>query len=444
MIFDGKPAQAISPDEIGQLVADGVAEDCHLDYKERPYQSNDYGTAELAKDVTAFLNADGGYLIVGVKEDGTGRAVGFVNVDDPEGVRRSIIDRCLARIDPRPPHLSVGLLTVDGKNVVIVHVAESDRKPHCACPDAEHHYFWRRYEDGNKLMTTAEIRECLEGDRIERALSELHRELSSIRQAGQQASEINRHVEGQELFRLTTLDGFLQNMDRLVAAEVGDRPCYRLFACPLPVNQVDLGNQVPALCKLVENPPVLRAHGWELKPYADVRVTDLGVQAAESTRDQLRVLRNGCVEYRAAADGESFHWAQNVDPKPVNPMAIIEPAATFPLLVKDVCKLAGHEGSVRFQMELLNIKGIYLLPYGLEAVGYRHATYRMGQAGGPQPYPDDHLKPSPLEVAVADLPGDVAWRLVSQVYYRFGYTEEHQVPYFDENGNCTIGRKPEE
>ena len=439
MIFDGKPVQAISADDLRRLVAEAVEEDRNLEYKERPYTSNAHDRAELAKDVTAFLNADGGYLIIGVREDGNGRAAGFANVGEPEGVRRSIIDRCLTRIDPRPPRLDIGAKDVDGATVLIVRVPESDQKPHCARPDAEHHYFWRRYEDGNKLMTTAEIRECLEGDRVERALAELHAEVSSLRGERTRDSEMARQVEGTKLLELTTTEAFLDHMDRLLATEVGDRPCYRLFACPLPVNQADLGSQVPALRKLVENPPVLRRHGWGLKPYADVRVTDLGVQAAASARDQLRVLRNGCVEYRAAADGESFHWAQTADPKPVNPAAIVEPAATFPLLVKDVCGLAGHQGSVRFQIELRNIKGIYLLPYALEAVGYRRATYRMGQSGGPQPFPDDHLKPPPVEVAVSDLPGDVAWRLVSQVYYRFGYTEEHQVPYFDEEGNCTLG-----
>jgi len=195
MIFDGKPAHAITTEELRRIVADKISESRHLDFKQAPYSSNSHGKAELLKDVTAFLNADGGYLIIGIRDNGCGHAAGFVNVERPEGVRRSILDRCLQGIDPRPPHLDIGLHTVDENNVVVVHVPESDRKPHCARPDAEHHYFWRRYEDGNKLMSPAEIRECLEGDRVHRELVELRREMAAVRHERSVRREMNTEVD---------------------------------------------------------------------------------------------------------------------------------------------------------------------------------------------------------------------------------------------------------
>ena len=196
MIFDGKPTRDITADETRRLVTEHVPEDRHLDYKQAPYPSTESGTKELLKDVTAFVNADGGYIIIGISDDGMGQADAFVSVENPEDARRSIIDRCLEKIDPRLPALDIAIHQVDGNNLVIVRVPESDHKPHCARPDAEHHYFWRRYEDGNKLMTIAEIRECLEGDRVERQLAEFQRELSSMRREATVTRELTLEGKG--------------------------------------------------------------------------------------------------------------------------------------------------------------------------------------------------------------------------------------------------------
>jgi len=440
MIFDGKPAESITLEEIRQLVADKIAEDRHLDFKERPYDTSDRGRAELLKDVTAFLNADGGYLIIGIGEDGSGRAERFASVADPDSVRRSILDRCLQGIDPRPPHLNVGFHAVDGNTVVIVHVAESDRKPHCARPDAEHQYFWRRYEDGNKLMTTAEIRECLEEDRVYRELGELRREITHVRHERVREREMDRDVSETELLELQSMDAFLKHVENHFVRDISSRGYYRLFACPVSVNQVDLCEHATALRKLLANPPALREQGWDLRPLDAPRVSAMGVEAGDASYHNVRVFRNGYVEFRTPADDESFHWAQSGNPQPVNPHAIIEPAACFVLLVQEVFRLASYQGQLRFGLGLFNIKGTCLLPYGTDAVGYRLSSYRLGQPDGPQPFPEKYLKAPEVNICASDLPGDVAWRLVSHVYYRFGYTDE-MIPFFDDGHKCTLGNR---
>lgn len=50
------------------------------------YPSSDAGTKEIIKDVTAFASADGGYLIIGIAEDGEHRASRIVNVEDTESM----------------------------------------------------------------------------------------------------------------------------------------------------------------------------------------------------------------------------------------------------------------------------------------------------------------------------------------------------------------------
>src|SRR5260370_10725479 len=66
-------------DEVQALIRDRVAEDVHLDYK-RSEAIADNKKGDIAKDVSAFLNSDGGVLIYGVEEDQTQHAP--VRVDD--------------------------------------------------------------------------------------------------------------------------------------------------------------------------------------------------------------------------------------------------------------------------------------------------------------------------------------------------------------------------
>ncbi len=118
MIFDGKPTSQISVAELQALVTEHVPEDQNLDFKARSYPPGDAGTPELIKDVCAFANAAGGYFILGIGENGQSLATGLVHVDNAEAVRRSIIDRCFARIEPRLPDLDIRVFSVDGKDII--------------------------------------------------------------------------------------------------------------------------------------------------------------------------------------------------------------------------------------------------------------------------------------------------------------------------------------
>ncbi len=54
--------------EIESFVRNQVPESIHLDYKASPALAPKNGS-EIAKDVSAFANSDGGLLIYGVEED---------------------------------------------------------------------------------------------------------------------------------------------------------------------------------------------------------------------------------------------------------------------------------------------------------------------------------------------------------------------------------------
>ncbi|MBN2130477.1 MAG: ATP-binding protein [Sedimentisphaerales bacterium] len=308
MIFDGKPTRDITVEDLRRLVREHIAEDRYIDYKQEPYVQTHSGTKELVKDVTAFANADGGYIIIGIEEDGENRAAAFRNVENTESVRRSIIDTCFARIEPRLRELDIRAFDTDDASILVVRVPESDQKPHCAKPDAEHHYFWRRYEDGNKLMTTSEIRECFEGDRVERAFGEIQRGLEVVRHEHVISRESGLEIDEDNLFQLESDEAFLRHMEQRFLSAAGERPFYRIWACPLPVNRLDLRDQRGDLLELLRNPPQLRVHGWGLSPITTVRQTSVGLSTEVSDFHHLELLKNGYLEFRTSADDGSFHW----------------------------------------------------------------------------------------------------------------------------------------
>lgn len=441
MIFDGKPTRDIAVDEIRQVVAEQVAEDRHLDYKRCPYPSTDSGTRELLKDVTAFANADGGYLIIGVEEDGAGRAAGFINVENADNERRSIIDRCIPRIEPRLRELDIRGIDVDGNTVLVVHIHESDRKPHCAKPDAEHHYFWRRYEDGNKIMSTAEIRECFEGDRIHRELADLSRGISELSEARAVVRELDMEIDEGNLLQVQTPQAFCHHAEQQFLSAIGETPYYRLCATPIPADSLNLRDRRMELIRVLRNPPKFRQSGWDVTSVGEFQQTPLGLIGTRIDFRHLRLLWNGHLEFWTRADDSAFGWDDALTRQPTHaflfPYAIIESAACFVRLVHEVCRVAEYDGELQFALGLHNIQGRYLAPGAPGTFGYARARNEAGRPGGPQPFASQHLRGGPVAVQVGNLPNAVAWRLVLAVYYSFGYAND-QIPLFDEVHRCAM------
>jgi hypothetical protein len=71
----GADFEDLTADHLHRACSEGVAEDLYLDFKgENSYTSSPAGLDELAKDVTAMANAQGGLLVIGIAEDDNGNA----------------------------------------------------------------------------------------------------------------------------------------------------------------------------------------------------------------------------------------------------------------------------------------------------------------------------------------------------------------------------------
>ncbi len=117
--------------EINHLFIEGrIQENIHLDYKASPALSLNKRD-EIAKDVSAFANSDGGLIIYGVKEKDNFPA----GID--EGVDDKIIDRewiesvPLFLIRPRIESIRIyPIRLVEGRSLYVIDVPKSFRGPH--------------------------------------------------------------------------------------------------------------------------------------------------------------------------------------------------------------------------------------------------------------------------------------------------------------------------
>lgn len=443
MIFDGKPTDQITPEEIEAFVRDGVEENGFLDYKARPYARDDRGVHELVKDVSAFANAQGGYLIIGVGEDADHprRPGKIVNVDDPESERRRMIDHCFGKIEPRLSELDIRSIDVDGQSLLICRVPEGPQKPYCAWPDREHHYFWRRYEDGNRLMSVPEIRACLDGDRVARALTELGRELSTRREREMIDRELQQEVsDDRSLLNLRTAEAFVTHADRLFQEAIGNRPYFRLTATPLPVDGRDIREHAQALSDLLSHPPSYRTGGFDLclgLTHDGVRRSQVGLLRPSVEYKHLRLYWNGHLEFWNEADDDWITFGEwpSLPPekRPFAPLTLAESTAAFVRLTREICHAIDFPGTIEFRLGLHNIQGRRLFPFTPGTNAYLSNTAYLSRQNEIGVFHEDRERVGPVTAAAVELPGTVAWQLISSVYFDLGY-ERKDIPFFDDQG----------
>jgi hypothetical protein len=96
-----------SRSDLEDFVRNGVQESIHLDYKRSDSLATPSARKEISKDVSAFLNADGGVLVYGIEEVDH-LPVGIdAGMDDSTFSRERLEQLILANISPRPDGIQV-------------------------------------------------------------------------------------------------------------------------------------------------------------------------------------------------------------------------------------------------------------------------------------------------------------------------------------------------
>lgn len=84
-------------------------------------------TDAVIKEIVAFLNGNGGTILVGVKDDGT-----VVGVDKIDEVLRKISDVITSQIEPNPQdEISSELKFVEGKTIIAIHIDKGQNYVYC-------------------------------------------------------------------------------------------------------------------------------------------------------------------------------------------------------------------------------------------------------------------------------------------------------------------------
>lgn len=173
MILGDLSLHELTLDDFRALVENHVPEGPHLDYKETAYSGRPADIREMLRDVTSLANAGGGYLLLGIREDGFNRPVEICPIDDflikSQGIRQACLDGVQERIDG----LEVAGYEIEpNRGIIVVHVPSSKKAPHMVSMD-HHSDFYRRYDTDKRVMTIGEIRDSFVDSPFFRRLAEI-------------------------------------------------------------------------------------------------------------------------------------------------------------------------------------------------------------------------------------------------------------------------------
>ena len=159
-----KAFDEITIEDIKDLVSNRKEREIHhLEYKET-IGNSDRDKKEFLKDVSGFANANGGYLIIGVREQdgipseicGINKSIGNQKIDE-------WIDNVLiSNLDERIRYgIRVFDLLNENRVVVLLYVPESPKKPHMVTFQNKNTYYIRHNTSVNPA-TQSEVREMFE------------------------------------------------------------------------------------------------------------------------------------------------------------------------------------------------------------------------------------------------------------------------------------------
>lgn len=124
----GADLDSVTSEALERLL--GLVEDTDLEFKLQAWEATEGGAKECALDIADKANAVGALLVVGVEEDGDGRASRLVPVDAEVGDLGLRVHQIVAQRVSPPPVLTHRAIPIDGGHVHLFTVAPTTRSPH--------------------------------------------------------------------------------------------------------------------------------------------------------------------------------------------------------------------------------------------------------------------------------------------------------------------------
>lgn len=428
MIFEGKVLSEISNDEIVAVVDEHLSEDQNLEFKLTVNHKESVDRFETLRDIASLANAGGGYLIVGIRDDGKGKAQTFETVESADSILKSIRSLCLDYISERIDGLEMEKRNIDKKEIIIIRIPASNKIPHMVTFENNTH-FCTRYSDGKREMTVSEIRSAFINDVFGKRLALIEDGIKNIigKQQVGATHEVVAMIEKGEVSVLTLPDGNIvaNTMQEFFRNRIGDKPFFRVSITPKNTRRdfIDVDSQ--DLMNVFRQPPNQRHYGWNMNNfYSQVRRFTEGISRGEVQDRMLILFENGHMEFYAVLD-TNFCWNQSEEefkkrPR-LYPYPLIEYPSSFLSLYKNLIKFVSYNSTFIVSMQFFNLKGYVLNPYSPQSFGFMTSSS--------QQFADKDLLVPPLEVDYNFNPDKTAYQLLRYVYAAFGYSSD-AIPFY--------------
>jgi hypothetical protein len=172
-----------------ELVTAGTSEGLLLDFKRETYGSSDADRRELLKDVSAFANAQGGHIVIGIEESqGVAAAVPGIQVADIDAEVIRIGQIVRGGLDPHVHGVAIRSIALQsGSHCIVVRVPRSWRAPHRVSAQGSNRY-WVRNSSGCHEASVDELRVLF---------GQSHGALEGARRFRNERIELIRRADGQ-------------------------------------------------------------------------------------------------------------------------------------------------------------------------------------------------------------------------------------------------------
>jgi hypothetical protein len=423
MLFEGRRLHEISEAEIGAFVRESRGERIDVEFKARYELRNDKDRIEILSDIASFANARGGFILVGINDDGHGRAAGW-SKQDVEALRKcesSLRQSTHEFIRERIPDLEFSVRSIDGNGVLIIRVPESDRKPHMV---SYGHLtkFCMRYDDGKREMTLEEIRDAIINRESER-ISVILAERIVVPAPGPTFAERVARATAEEPYRERDYEvlkeAVLQRAERLSSP-----PEIVFIHLPRDPSAIRFKSD-SALGTLGSR---MRESGWTFhRALREVRPTLYGYEfGSQYSRVTVQILENGVIIGKVPIDA-SITRPPLGGPRPEHtdlyPYAVVEYALSFCFLVRNLYDVLPNQNrGGEIIMMYRGIKGFRLRPYRPGIVGYDLAHLIPS-------FPETNFS-TYITIGTDFDANEAAFELIRRFYRSFGHKDD-VIPFWD-------------
>jgi hypothetical protein len=151
------------------LIDDKIQEDTNIDYKEPIFPKTEKFNSELAKDVSAMANSDGGIIIFGIKEEGGFPIeIKWIKEEEDKKYKERIEQIIDSKIFDKIKDIEVRKVLSDDKTrfIIVIEIQQSDIAPHQVHEDSIQRRYYNRHGSITSQMEHYEIKDLFHKRKI--------------------------------------------------------------------------------------------------------------------------------------------------------------------------------------------------------------------------------------------------------------------------------------